>query len=399
MALAKQKKRKRTGAMISMKTLLTSAALLAAVPQVGQADILIGFVTGLSGPVSSIGIPNAKGIAAGQAYVGKIGEEKLRVIQLDDGSDPTTSARNARKLVEQDKVDILIGTSGAPQTLAMATAAIEMKVPMIAVSPIAPVPAGDGGPWVIQTPQPTPLLVQGIVDHMKARGLKTVAFIGFTDAFGDLMYDSLSQSAKAADIKVVANERYARSDSSVTAQVLRALAVRPDAIMLGGTGTPGALPVIALSERGYKGPLYGNHGLISADFLRLAGKAANGIICPTGPVTAAEQLPASNPIQKVALAFRAAFEKANGEAPTDSFSSYSFDGWLVFADAVKRAMATSAKPGSPEFRSALRQALFSTKEVVGTQGVYSYTPADRHGVDDRSRVLVQIEDGKYKLLP
>ncbi|MHC2258160.1 branched-chain amino acid transport system substrate-binding protein [Bradyrhizobium embrapense] len=385
--------------MISLKTLLASAALLVAAPQVGQADILVGFVTGLSGPVSSIGLPNAKGLAAGEAYIGEVGGEKLRVIQLDDASDPTASARNARKLVEQEKVDILIGTSGAPQTLAMATAAIEMKTPMIAVSPIAAVPPGDGGPWVVQTPQPTPLLVQGIVDHMKARGLKTVAFIGFSDAFGDLMYDSLSQSAKAADIKVIANERYARSDSSVTAQVLRALAARPDAIMLGGTGTPGALPVIALSERGYKGPLYGNHGLISADFLRLAGKAANGIICPTGPVTAAEQLPASNPIQKVALDFRAGFERANGEAPTDSFSSYSFDGWLVLADAAKRAMATGAKPGTPEFRTALREALFTTKELAGTQGVYTYTPADRHGVDARARILVQIEDGKYKLLP
>jgi branched-chain amino acid transport system substrate-binding protein len=385
--------------MKSMKILLTSAALLVAIPQATQADILVGFVTGLSGPVSSIGIPNAKGIAAGQAYVGEVGGEKLRVIQLDDGSDPSASTRNARKLVEQDKVDILIGTSGAPQTLAMATAAIEMKIAMIAVSPIAPVPAGDGGPWVVQTPQPTPLLVQGIVDHMKAHGVKTVAFIGFSDAFGDLMYDSLAQGAKAADIKVVANERYARSDSSVTAQALRALSAHPDAIMLGGTGTPGALPVIALSERGYKGPLYGNHGLISSDFLHLAGKAANGIICPTGPVTAAEQLPASNPIQKVALAFRAAFEKANGEAPTDSFSSYSFDGWLVLTDAAKRAIATGAKPGSPEFRTALREALFATKDVVGTQGIYTYTPADRHGVDDRARILVQIEDGKYKLLP
>ncbi|MDU1803939.1 MAG: ABC transporter substrate-binding protein, partial [Bradyrhizobium sp.] len=215
---------------------MTSFAVLLGLSQAAQADILVGFVTGLSGPVSSIGIPNAKGIAAGQAYVGEIGGEKVRVIQLDDGSDPTASTRNARKLAEQDKVDILIGTSGAPQTLAMATAAIEMKVPMIAVSPIAPVPSGDGGPWVVQTPQPTPLLVQGIVDHMKARGLKSVAFIGFSDAFGDLMYESLSASAKAADIKVVANERYARSDSSVTAQLLRALAARPDAIMLGGTG-------------------------------------------------------------------------------------------------------------------------------------------------------------------
>ena len=382
-----------------IKSLLVSTALLLAVPQLAQAEILVGFVTGLSGPVSSIGIPNAKGIAAGQAYISEIGGEKIRVIQLDDGSDPTASARNARKLVEQEKVDILIGTSGAPQTLAMATAATEMKIPMIAVSPIAPLPPGDGGPWVVQTPQPTPLLLQGIVDNMKAKGLKSVAFIGFSDALGDLFYDSLVQAAKSADIKVIANERYARSDSSVTAQVLRALAARPDAIMLGGTGTPGALTAIALSERGYKGPLYGNNGMISADFLRLAGKTANGIICPTGPVIAAEQLPASNPIQKVALAYRAAYEKANGEMPTDSFSSYSFDGWVVLVDAAKRAMTTGAKPGSLEFRTALRQALFTTKEVVGTQGVYTYTPADRHGVDDRSRIMVQIEDGKYKLLP
>jgi len=385
--------------MISMKSLLGSALLLLAVPQGARADILVGFVTGLSGPVSSIGIPNAKGIAAGETYVGEIGGEKVRLIQLDDASDATASARNARKLVEQEKVDILMGTSGAPQTLAMATAAIEMKVPMIAVSPIASVPAGEGGPWVVQTPQPMPLLVQGVVDHMKARGLKTVAFIGFSDALGDLLYDSLLQSAKAADIKVIANERYARSDSSVTAQVLRALAARPDAIMLGGTGTPGALPAIALSERGYKGALYGNNGMISADFLRLAGKTANGIICPTGPVIAAEQLPSSNPIQKVALAYRAAYEKANGEQPTDGFSSYSFDGWVVFVDAATRALATGAKPGSPEFRNALRQALFTTKDVVGTQAIYNFTPADRHGVDARSRVLVQIEDGKYKLLP
>jgi branched-chain amino acid transport system substrate-binding protein len=157
--------------------------------------------------------------------------------------------------------------------------------------------------------------------------------------------------------------------------------------------------VIALSERGYKGPLYGNHGMISADFLRLAGKSAEGIICPTGPVTAAEQLPESNPIRKVALAFRAAYEKANGEPPADAFSPYAFDGWLVFMDAAKRAKATGAAPGTPAFRNALREALFTTKEVVGTHGIYTYTPADRHGVDSRSRILVQIENGKYKLLP
>src|SRR4029450_11104476 len=223
------------------KALLIGAALLLGAIAPARAEILVGFVTGLSGPVSSIGVPNAKGLAAGQAYIGEIDGEKVRVIQLDDGSDPAASTRNARKLVEQEKVDFLIGTSGAPQTLAMATAAIEMKVPMVAVSPMgpgsptAPVRAGEGGPWVVQTPQPMPLLVQGIVDHMKGRGVKTVAFIGFSDALGDLFYNALLQTAEAASIKVIANERYARSDNSVTAQVLRAISARPDAIMLGGT--------------------------------------------------------------------------------------------------------------------------------------------------------------------
>jgi branched-chain amino acid transport system substrate-binding protein len=363
-----------------------------------RAEIVVGFVTGLSGPVSSIGIPNGKGVAAGQAYRAEVGGETIRVIALDDASDPTTAARNARKLVEQEKVDFLLGTSGAPQTFAMASAAVEMKVPMVAISPIAPPPAGENGPWVVQIPHPQPLLAQGVVEHMKAKGVKTVAFIGFSDALGDLMYGALAENAGPAGIRIVANERYARTDTSVTAQVLKALAPRPDAVVIGGTATPGALPVLALAERGYKGQVYGNNGLLSNDFLRVAGKAAEGMICPTGPVIVAEQLPDNNPIKKVALDYRAAYERANGTPPTDGFAPYGFDGWVVFLDAAKRAVATGAKPGTPEFKTALREALVSTKEVVGAHAVYNFSPASSTGVDARGRVLIRIEDGKWRLL-
>lgn len=382
-----------------MRAKFTAAVLvLAASATPSAADIVVGFVTGLSGPVSSIGVPNAKGVAAAQAYIGDIGGEKVRVIQLDDASDPSNSTKNARKLVEQDKVDFLIGTSGAPHTAAMAGVATEYKTPMVAISPIPPPAAGEGGPWVVQIPQPAPLLVRGIVDHMKANGIKTVAFLGFSDAFGDLMFNSLEKAAAGTDIKIIANERYARSDTSVTAQVLKVVAAKPDAVMLGGTGTPGALPVIALRERGFKGAYYGNHGMISADFLRIAGAAAEGIICPTGPVTAGAQLPEANPIRKVVLDYRAAYEKVNGAAPTDSFSAYGFDGWLVFADAAKRALATGAKPGTAEFRKALRDSLMTTKEVVATHGVYTFAPDAPSWVDERARVMIKIEGGDYKLL-
>ena len=251
-----------------------------------------------------------------------------------------------RKLVEQEKVDFLIGTSGAPQTLAMATAAIEMKVPMVAVSPIAPVPAGEGGPWVVQTPQPTPLLVQGIVDHMKGRNVKTVAFIGFSDAFGDLMYNSLLQAAEKADIKVIANERYAQLRNSVTAQVLRAFAARPDAIMLGGRNARRAARDRAGRAGLQRARSTAITGMISADFLRLAGKAAKASSARPARERRREQLPESNPIRKVRPRISARpIEKANGEAPADTFSPYAFDGWLVFVDAAKRAKATGAPPG------------------------------------------------------
>ena len=378
------------------KILLAAAVVLAAQPS--RADILVGFVTGQSGPLSSIGIPNAKGVAAGLAYQGVVDGQTIKLIQLDDASDPTTSAQNARKLVEREKVDFLIGTSGAPQTFAMANAAVELQTPMIAVSPIAPPPVGVGGPWVVQIPQPQPLLAKGVVQDMQARGLKTVGFIGFSDALGDLMRGALVQNAGPAGITVVNDERFARTDTSVVAQVLKTLALKPDAIMIGGTATPGALPMLALAERGYKGIVYGNNGVMSQDFLRVAGKAAEGLIAPTGPVVVAEQLPDANPIKKVALTFRAAYEKTNGAQPTDAFSPYAFDGWVVFLDAAHRALATGAKPGTPEFRTALREALMSTKEVVGAHGIYNFTPASSFGVDDRSRVMVRLHDGGWTLL-
>lgn len=378
--------------------LTTSAAtLLAAVTaSTAQAEIVVGFITGMSGALSSIGIPNSKGLAAGIAYKDEVSGEKIRVITLDDASDPTTTARNARKLVEQDKVDILIGSSGAPQSFAMAAAGIELRTPVIAISPIAPPPAGAGGPWVVQIPQPQSLLADGVVADMKARGVRTV---GFSDALGDLMHNSLLKSATEAGIKVVNDERYARTDTTTAAQVLKTTALRPDAIMIGGTATPGALPVITLRDRQYKGVLYGNNGLMSQDFLRVGGAAADGLICPTGPVIVAEQLPDSNPVKPVALAYRAAYEKANGGPPTDGFSPYAFDGWIVFLDAAKRALATGAKPGTAAFREALRQALFTTREVVGTHAIYNFAPASSFGVDARARVLVRLEHGKWKLLP
>jgi len=374
-----------------------AAVLSVLVGSAAKAEIKVGFITSLSGPGASIGIPYSKGLKAAAAYISAISGEKVRIIELDDASDTSAAARDARKLVDEDKVDVLIGTSGVPGSLAMVQVAVEQKTPMIGLTPLPPGAPGDATPWVISIPQPPSLMVEAVVEHMKAKGIKNVAYIGFSDSWGDLVYNSLIAAAKKAGINVVTNERYARPDTSVTGQVLKIIAAHPDAVMDGGSGTPGALPLLALAERGYKGPVFGSHALINADFVRVGGKAAEGIICPTGPVVVAEQLPDSAPTKKAALAFRAAYEKANGASTTDAFSPYAFDGWLVLMDASKRALA-KAKPGTQDFRNALREALVTTKNVVGAHAVYNFTPASRSGVDSRARVVVQLEKGKWTLI-
>ncbi len=378
-------------AALACATLLGAAAPLAA-----AADYKVGFITSLSGPVSSLGIPYQKGMAAAQAFKADIGGKKVQVIQLDDASDPSTAARNARKLIDEDKVDVIIGTAGSPGALAIAAVARETKTPLISIAN-ANLP-GEEGAWMVTLPQPAPLMVSAVVDRMKKSGVKTVGYVGFSDAWGDLVYDALQKSAEPAGIKVVSNERYARADSSVTGQVLKIVALRPDAVLTGTSGTPGALPYLALAERGYKGQIYGMHALINPDFVRVGGAAVEGLLAPTGPVIVAEQLPADNPIRKVSMDFRAAYQKANGAAPTDAFSAYSFDAWLIFLDAAKRASA-HAEPGTPQFRVALRDAINSTRELPGTHSVYNFKPTDRYGSDERSRVVVRLEKGQWKLVP
>jgi len=358
------------------------------------ADLKVGLSVSLSGPNSSLGIPYAKGMQAAVAYKPEINGRKVQLIVLDDASDPTNAGRNARKLVEEEKVDILMGSSGVPATIAISQVGRESRTPMIGLSPIS-LPATEAD-WTVTVAQPPQLMIDAVVQRMKRDGVKTVGYIGFTDAWGDLVYNSLMKATEPAGIKVVTNERYARADQSVTGQVLKIVAARPDAVMTGGSGTPGALPYLALAERGFKGNVYGQHGLINPDFVRVAGASANGSLMPTGPVIVAEQLPNDYPTKKLALDFRAVFQKVNGAPTTDAFSAYSFDGYMVFADAAARA---KGEPGTPEFRAALRDAIFSSKEVIGTHGVYNFKPGDLYGVDERARVIVKLDNGQWKLAP
>lgn len=376
---------------------IVAASLIAGVGT-AQAEITVGFVTSQSGPASSIGLLYDRGMKAALEYATSVGDEKVKVIQLDDGSDPSAATRNARKLIEENKVDLLIGTATAASSNAMVAVANELKVPLLSISPITVTPSDTGERWAICIPQPPGLMVKVVVDRMQRDGIKKIAYIGFSDAWGDLVYNGAQKPAEADGIKILTNERYARTDTSVTGQVLKMLATHPDGVLLGGSATQGALPPLALAERGYKGPLYGTPALLNTDFVRVGGKAVEGVLVSAGPVIVAEQLPDTHFSKKISMTFRDAYQKANGAQPTDGFSAYSFDSWLIFMDAAKRAMA-KAKPGTPEFRAALKDAIFTTKDLGGTHAIYNFKPGESYGVDERSLVLVRLVNGQWKYEP
>jgi len=375
-------------------TRIAAVALASAVAAgLAQAEITIGVSLGTTGPGSSLGIPYKNGFT----LVPKtLGGEPVRYIILDDESKPDSAAKNARKFVTEDKVDALMGSNGVPSAVAMAQVAAETKTPMIALTPM-PALAADRASWTFVIPQPTELMMSAVAQHAKAKGVKSVGYIGFSDTWGDLVHNAITGLAPGAGFTITTNERYARADTSVTGQILKVVSSNPDAVIVGGSGTGGALPHIALAERGFKGPVYHNHGTVNLPFIQTGKKAVEGAIAPTGALIVAEELPADFPTKAVSSDFVKRYEAAFGEKSRNAFAGYSYDGAMVL-DAAAGVALKKAKPGTAEFRAALRDALENVKGVVGTHGVYNMSPSNHNGLDERARVLVQVVNGEWRLL-
>jgi branched-chain amino acid transport system substrate-binding protein len=358
-----------------------------------QADINVGVTLSATGPAASLGIPEKNTF---ELLPTTIGGEKVNWIVLDDASDTTRAVTNTRRLITENKVDVIIGSTITPNSLAMADVVADAEVPMISMAASARIvdPANPKTRWVFKTPQSDSLMAAAIAVHMKANGVKTLGYIGFADAYGDGWLAEIKRSAQTAGINVVAEEKYNRNDPSVTGQVLKLVAANPDAILIGAAGTPGATPQKELVGRNYKGKIYQTHGVANPDFLRVVGKDGNGTVLPSGPMLVYEQLPDTNPIKKVAAEYIGQYEKKFGTRST--FGGHAYDAYLLLNVAIPQALK-KGKPGTKEFRVALRDAL-ETASVVATHGVFVMTPADHNGLDNRARVMVRIVDGKWTLI-
>ncbi|WP_151633224.1 ABC transporter substrate-binding protein [Noviherbaspirillum aerium] len=373
-------------------TMIAASLALAGHAGSALADINVGITLCATGPGAALGIPEKNTVAL---LPTAIGGEKVNYIVLDDGTDATMASKNARKLVTENNIDIIIGSSSVPPAMAVAEVANETRTPQLSLSPIEL--AGDKNTWVFRSPQHNMVMAQALAEHMKSTQVKTLGFIGYSDGYGESWLKEMTKAAEAAGIKVTAVERFNRTDTSVTGQALKLANAKPDAILVAASGTPSALPQLTLLDRGYKGQIYQTHGTATKEYIRVGGKAVDGTILPAGPVIVANQLPDSHPSKKVGIEYSRQYEEKYGQGSLSSFGAHMYDAYLLFASAASTALK-KAKPGTAEFRQALRDALETNREVVGTHGVFNMKATDHFGHDERARVLVRVEKGDWKLL-
>ncbi|HKW84621.1 MAG TPA: ABC transporter substrate-binding protein [Burkholderiaceae bacterium] len=378
------------------KNILVAVAALAAAA-LAHADVNVGVTLSATGPAASLGIPEKNTIALMPTT---IAGQKINYIVLDDASDTTTAVSNARKLITESKVDVVIGSTVTPNSLAMIDVVAESQTPMISLAASARIvePVDAKRKWVFKTPQNDIMMSLAIATSMANAGVKTVGYIGFSDAYGEGWFQEFSKAAGLKGLSIVASERYARTDTSVTGQVLKLVAAKPDAILIGASGTPAVLPQRALKERGYAGKYYQTHGVANNDFLRVGGKDVEGTLLPAGPVLVAAQLPYDNLVKKSALEYVAKYEAAYGKGSASTFGAHAWDAGKLLQAALPAALK-KAQPGTAEFRSALRDALEEIREVPGAHGIFSMSKTDHLGLDQRARVMVKIESGTWKYQP
>ena len=374
---------------------LIAAAVLAGCISPAFAQIKIGVTLSTTGPAVSLGIPEKNTIAL---LPKTIAGKSVEYVVLDDASDSSAAVVTARRLTLEDKVDAIIGSTTTPNSLAMTDVVADSATPTISLASSARIiePMTPKKAWIFKTPQTDTMMVLAILEHAAKRGMKTMGYIGFNDALGEAFYAEFEKFAEVRKIRIIANERFAPRDTSVTAQVIKLASANPDMIVIGASGTPAVLPARALVERGYKGSVYFNHGVANPDFLRVGGKDIEGMFVPTSPVVVAAALPADHPAKAQAMEYVKRYEAANGAGSVSAFGAYTWDAGLLLSNAVPVALKT-AQPGTKEFRTALREAIENTRDLRVSNGVMNMSKNDHLGLDQRARVIVKVDGGKWKL--
>ena len=359
-----------------------------------SAQIKIGAVLSVTGPASFLGDPEKKTL---EMYVdeinakGGVNGQKLQLIVYDDGGDANNARTFATRLVEEDKIDAMVGGTSTGSTLAMIPVFEEAQIPFIslagAIQIIQPVRK-----WVFKTPHTDKMACEKIFADLKQRHLTSIAIISGTDAFGKSMRDQCVAVAPNLGITVAYEESYGPRDSDMTPQLtnIRNKAADVQAVVNTGFGQGPAIVTRDYRQLNISMPLYESHGVASKQYIELAGTAADGVRLPAAALLVAEKLP-DNDLQKpVVVAYSRAYQQKTGQA-VSTFGGHAYDGLMILVQAMQRAQGAD--------KAKVRDEIERTKGYVGTGGIVNMSPTDHLGLDLSAFRMLEIKNGDWTLVP
>lgn len=383
------------------------AAGLVAVPAAGQqATVKVGIVIDITGGASSLGVPERNTIQLYQEDMGTAqgprGPVRIQYVITDGESDPTKAVLAVKRQIEEERVVAVVCCTTSPASLAILASAQAARVPNIslaaAVQIIEPV---EERQWIFKTPQTDRLMIDVITTHMQKSGTRRVAFLGFDDAFGQGGLVELDRIAAQRSIEVVAKEAFARAATDVSAQVTRAMGRNPQAILIWAIPPGANVANRNIRELGHALPVYQSHGVANKTFLDLGGASVEGTLLPAGKVLIAELLPAADKQKTVLLEYARRYESRFGPGTRNTFGGHALDAMLILKPAIERALKRGFLPDNTAgFRRVLRDEIETgTKELVGITGVFTMSPKDHMGLDQRAAVMLRVQGGTWARVP
>ncbi|WP_156173968.1 ABC transporter substrate-binding protein [Cupriavidus basilensis] len=388
---------KRSAAALS----LAGLALAHAASADTRPELRIGVVSSMTGGASAIAAGAVATINLMQERLGQDAELPFRVtfVKYDDGSDPARAVNAARKLIQEDRVHLVICCTTTPASLAVNKVVEEEKTPNLSLaSAAAVIEPADQHRFTFKTPLTDRLMIVRTVDYLRSKGYRTVAFMGLEDSYGEGGWVEFQRIAGEKGMKIVSAERFARGDTNFTPQAMRVVRQKPDAVYVHAIPPSSALAHESLRRVGFGGEILHGAGSSTAALIAVGKKAIEGAVVGTAALTVYRQLPASHPIKPVVERFVGLYEGKYGAGKADLFAAQAYDTVNIPVAAYRQVVAAGKASGLAQARLALRDAIEQTREYVGVTGIYNYSPQDHLGLDGRSTFLAIVRNGRFELL-
>jgi branched-chain amino acid transport system substrate-binding protein len=366
--------------------------MLAASPVLAANTIKVGAILAVTGPASFLGAPEARTLEIMRDEINKKGGimgKKIELIIKDSGASPEKALSFAKQLIEEDKVLAIIGPSTSGETMKIKNVAEEGKTILLSCA-AAEVIVNPVAKYVFKTPQNDSLAVEKIFGQMKKMHISKIAVLSSNTGFGQAGKAQIVKFAPKYGIEIVSNEVYDKAATDLTAEVTKAKASGAEALLNWSIEPAQAIVIKNARQIGFKGPIFQSHGFGNIKYVEAAGPAANGVIFPAGKLLVANELPKSDPQRTLLLKYKKDYElKCHGEE-CSTFGGHAYDAMTILVKGIEKAKSTNEE--------AVRSAIENLKGVVGTGGIFNFSPQDHNGLSIDAFEMLTVKNGKFAIL-